>query len=52
MQITPIVHGYGPLEDFERRLQLVATSKADGVWINRYGYLGDDKLDAIGEIWR
>ncbi len=52
MAITPIVHGYGPLEDFKRRLQIVQTSKADGVWINRYGYLGDDKLDAIGGIWR
>lgn len=52
MAVTPIVHGYGPLEDFKRRLQLVQTSGADGVWINRYGYLGDDKLDAIGGIWR
>ena len=52
MAITPIVHGYGPLEDFRRRLQIVQTSAADGVWVNRYGYLGDDKLDAIGGIWR
>ena len=52
MDITPLVHGYGPLDDFARRLQLVANSAADGVWINRYGYLGDDKIEAIGRIWR
>ena len=51
-QIYALVHGYGPLDDFRRRLQLVADSAVDGVWINRYGYLSDDKLDAIGEIWR
>ncbi|MCC9078506.1 hypothetical protein FKZ61_020610 [Litorilinea aerophila] len=50
-RIYALVHGYGPLEDFRRRLQLVADSPVDGVWINRYGYLSDAKLDAIGEIW-
>jgi len=49
--IHPLVHGYGPLEDFRRRLQLVVASGATGVWINRYGYLSDEKLAAIGEIW-
>lgn len=50
-KIYALVHGYGPLDDFRRRLQLVADSPVDGVWINRYGYLSDAKLDAIGEIW-
>lgn len=50
-QVTPLVHGYGPIEDFKRRLKLVAASPADGVWINRYGYLSDLKLAAIGRIW-
>lgn len=48
--VTPLVHGYGPTTDFRRRLQLVAESDADGIWINRYGYLGDDKLDAIADV--
>jgi hypothetical protein len=52
MPITPIVHGYGPREDFLRRFRVVADSRAHGVWINRYGYLSDDKLDGVGEIWR
>ncbi|MFQ5732532.1 MAG: hypothetical protein ACE5KM_11350 [Planctomycetaceae bacterium] len=48
--VTPLVHGYGPPSDFRRRLQLVADSHADGVWINRYGYLGEEKLNAIAEF--
>jgi hypothetical protein len=52
MQITPLVHGYGPVEDFSRRLEVVAHSPAAGAWINRYGYLSDAKLDAIERIWR
>lgn len=51
-QIYPLVHGYGPLDDFSRRFQLVAESNAHGVWINRYGYLSDEKLDAVGQIWK
>jgi hypothetical protein len=50
--VTPLVHGYGPLDDFRRRFEIVADSPADGAWINRYGYLSDDKLDTIGRIWR
>jgi hypothetical protein len=49
--VTPLVHGYGPHEDFCRRFKLVADSPADGVWINRYGYLSDAKLDAVGRLW-
>jgi hypothetical protein len=49
--VTPIVHGYGPDSDFARRFAVAAQSATDGVWINRYGYLGDEKLAAIGELW-
>ena len=48
--LVPLVHGYGPDDDFARRLALVASSDVDGVWINRYGYLGAAKLEAIGEL--
>lgn len=49
--IYALVHGYGPVDDFRRRLRLVADSPAHGVWINRYGYLSDEKLDVIREVW-
>jgi hypothetical protein len=50
--VNALVHGYGPPDDFARRLQLVADSESDGVWINRYGYLGEEKLAAIANIWK
>lgn len=49
--VTPIVHGYGPFEDFCRRFRVAAANAPDGLWINRYGYLSDQKLDAAGRIW-
>lgn len=50
--VAAIAHGYGPLDDFRARLS-AAFDAADGnIWINRYGYLSDDKLDAIGAIVR
>ncbi|MBT5873550.1 MAG: hypothetical protein HOH43_09040 [Candidatus Latescibacteria bacterium] len=52
MHVTPLMHGYGPHDDFIRRFQIVADSDAHGVWINRYGYLSDAKLDAVGHIWK
>ena len=49
--VYPLVHGYGPDDDFHRRLKIVADSTAAGVWINRYGYLGDPKLASIGALF-
>lgn len=48
--VYPLVHGYGPLQDFQSRLRTAWNSSEHGVWINRYGYLSDAKLEAIGEI--
>ena len=42
-----LVHGYGPAEDFARRFKIIACSSVDGIWINRYGYLSDAKLDIL-----
>ncbi|MFH1572247.1 MAG: hypothetical protein ABIL09_29925 [Gemmatimonadota bacterium] len=52
LAVTPLVHGYGPLDDFARRFRVVARSRAQGAWLNRYGYLSDAKLDAVGQAWR
>ncbi|MBI3957290.1 MAG: hypothetical protein HY328_00675 [Chloroflexi bacterium] len=51
-QVYALVHGYGPLDDFSRRFALAAQSPVDGVWVNRYGYLSDEKLVAVGEEWK
>ena len=49
--VYPLVHGYGPDDDFHRRLKIVADSPAAGVWINRYGYLSDPKLASVGQLF-
>ncbi len=49
---TPIhvlAHGYGPLADFQQRIQVAHAASPHGFWVNRYGYLTDEKLDAIGK---
>lgn len=48
--VYALAHGYGPLEDFKNRLRIAWQASPHGVWINRYGYLSDEKLEAIGEV--
>ncbi len=49
-KLYPIVHGYGPLEDFRERLRIGLRSPAPGVGINRYAFLSDAKLEAIKSL--
>jgi len=48
--LLPAVHGYGPPEDFTRRLRVAWEAGTPGIWVNRYCYLGPAKLDAIGAL--
>ncbi|MCA3260792.1 MAG: hypothetical protein ING44_02520, partial [Telmatospirillum sp.] len=50
--VYAMAHGYGPVDDFRARLSTAWASSAHKVWINRYGYLSDEKLDAIGQVCR
>lgn len=50
---TPIhvlAHGYGPVDDFRKRIETASQASPHGFWVNRYGYLSDEKLDAIGSV--
>ena len=50
---TPILtlcHGYGPLDDFRRRLHVAWKASPHGIWVNRYAYLADEKLVEIGKL--
>ena len=50
--VFPFAHAYGPVGDFAARA-LVAWDAGDhGIWVNRYGYLSDEKLDRLGELPR
>ena len=48
--IYSLCHAYGPRDDFARRLSVAWEASEHGVWVNRYGYLSDAKLAAIGEL--
>jgi hypothetical protein len=48
--VYAIAHGYGPLGDFQRRLSTAWQASQHGIWINRYGYLSDAKLDVIRAV--
>jgi hypothetical protein len=45
-----LAHGYGPLADFRDRLSIAWKASESRVWINRYGYLSDAKLEAMRQV--
>lgn len=47
--IQALVHGYGPASDFRRRLRAALQASPGGLWINRYAYLSDEKLEILGQ---
>ena len=52
---TPVYalgHGYGPPADFKRRLIAANHASQHGFWINRYGYLSDEKLAMVRAVSR
>lgn len=46
------LHSYRPAAEFVRVLAAAAESAAQGCWIQRYGYLSDEKLDILRTAWR
>jgi len=48
--LFPVVHGYGPDDDFERRLRVAWYAGTRGIWINRYAYLGQEKIAMIATL--
>jgi hypothetical protein len=45
------VHGYRPPAEFARVLEAVLASEATGCWVQRYGYLSDEKLAIMRAVW-
>ncbi|MBT7866571.1 MAG: hypothetical protein HN763_09490, partial [Opitutales bacterium] len=50
--VLPIAHSYGPTEDFINRAKAVYSVSKERLWVNRYAYLSDEKLEALGQIFR
>ncbi|WMS43680.1 hypothetical protein RDV64_04575 [Acuticoccus sp. MNP-M23] len=52
---TPVyafTHAYGPLSDVMRRAEAAWTASEGRLWVNRYGYMSDEKLAAFGKMVR
>lgn len=46
--VYAFTHAYGPCEDVLRRAEAAWQSSEGNMWVNRYGYLSNEKLDALG----
>jgi hypothetical protein len=46
------VHSYRPADEFARVLAAAEASTAQGCWVQRYGYLSDEKLGILRDAWR
>ena len=51
VSVTPLAHGYVPLEQWKQTVAVVRDTAADGMWAQRYCYLSDAKISALAEIW-
>ena len=50
--VLAFAHAYGPKADVERRLRAAWDGAASGVWINRYGYMANDKFEMLAQLPR
>jgi hypothetical protein len=50
-QCLAYVHSYRPAAEFARVLEAVLASDAPGCWVQRYGYLSDEKLAIMRSVW-
>jgi len=48
--IFALAHGYGPVPDYRNRLRVAYEASGARVWINRYGYLSDEKLEVTKDV--
>jgi hypothetical protein len=50
-QCLAYVHSYRSAAEFARVLEAVLASEASGCWVQRYGYLSDEKLAIMRSVW-
>ena len=50
--VYAFAHGYGPPDDVDARMKVAWEASRGHMWVNRYGYLSDQKLDALGALPR
>jgi hypothetical protein len=47
----PFAHAYAPEAQWSAMIALLRASRADGMWVQMYGYLSDRKLKILRENW-
>jgi hypothetical protein len=54
--VMAFAHSYGPADDVEHRLRVaghaIRQAGSGRLWVNRYGYLSDEKLSRLGRLHR
>jgi len=50
--VWPLTHAYGPIDDMGARARAVFSVSKKRLWINRYAYLTDEKLSALGAMMK
>jgi hypothetical protein len=48
----PFAHAYLPEPQWKRMVALIRDSRADGMWVQMYGYLSERKLEILKNVWR
>ncbi len=49
--VLAYLHSYRPAAELAEVLTAAAASGAGGVWVQRYGYLSDEKLAVLRDAW-
>lgn len=52
VQVKPYIHSYQPVDTFEQVVAAMEATEIDGVWVQRYGYLSDEKLEVLKSHWQ
>lgn len=46
-----LAHSYRSEAQWKRMIAVIRDSPSDGMWVQRYDYLSDNKLDALRDMW-
>ena len=49
--VRPIAHAYGPVDQWERTVSTLRNLPVDGIWVQMYGYLSDEKVAVLERTW-
>ncbi len=50
-RLYPFVHAYLPEPQWQQMIAMIQESRADGMWVQMYGYLSDRKLEILKDMW-